>query len=376
MATLQIVPVQSRKHQKEFLNLPWTLYAKDPNWIPPLRLNQAELVNYKRHPFYLTAKIQTFLAYRDGVVCGRIAAIENEAHNRQYHDRVGFFGFFESINDVEVARGLFQAAEQWLAERQLTSVRGPCNPSLNYECGLLVDGFDSSPFFMMTYNPDYYGKLIEQAGYGKCQDMFAFWGHVDMLEQLDKKLDFVVSESTRRFRIETRRLDRKHFQRDVRLFLDIYNKSLVNTWGFVPMSDAEVDHMAASLKYLIVPEMTSIAEIDGKPVGAMFGLLDYNPRIRAIDGRLFPTGFLRLLWNRRAIKSVRLISTNVIPEYQKWGVGLVLVARILPDVLAWGIQEAEFSWVLESNHLSRSTLQRGGAKLSKIYRIYERAIGS
>lgn len=376
MANLQIVPVQSRKQQKDFLNLPWTLHSKDPQWVPPLRLNQAELAGFKRHPFYLTAKSQTFVAYRDGTPCGRIAAIENEAHNRQYQDRVGFFGFFESIDDVDVARGLFQAAEQWLAGRQLTSVRGPCNPSLNYECGLLVDGFDSPPFFMMTYNPAYYGSLIEQAGYGKCQDLFAFWGHVDMLEQLDKKLDFVVSESTRRFRIETRRLDRKHFQRDVRLFLDIYNRSLVNTWGFVPMSDAEVDHMAASLKFLIVPEMTSIAEIDGKAVGAMFGLLDYNPRIRAIDGRLFPFGFLRLLWNRRKIKSVRLISTNVIPEYQKWGVGLVLVARILPDVLAWGIQEAEFSWVLESNHLSRSTLQRGGAKLSKIYRIYERAIGS
>jgi GNAT superfamily N-acetyltransferase len=216
--------------------------------------------------------------------------------------------------------------------------------------------------------------LIEQAGYEKVQDMYAFWGHVNMLEQLDKKLEFVVNESMRRFNIKTRRLDRKHFHRDVRHFLDIYNRSLVNTWGFVPLSDAELDHMAGSLRHLIVPEMTSFAEVDGKVVGAMFGLLDYNPRIKQIDGKLFPFGFLRLLWNRRAIKRVRLISTNVIPEYQKWGVGLVLVARILPDVLSWGIEEAEFSWVLESNHLSRSTLQRGGAKLNKTYRLYDRRL--
>jgi GNAT superfamily N-acetyltransferase len=192
-----------------------------------------------------------------------------------------------------------------------------------------------------------------------------------MLEQLDKKLSFVAAESSRRFNITTRRLDASRFHQEVRMFLDIYNKSLVNTWGFVPLSDAEVDHMAKSMKHLIVPEMTSIAEIDGKPIGAMFGLLDYNPRIRDIDGRLFPFGFLRLLWNRRGIKQIRLISTNVLPEYQRWGVGLVLVARLVPDVLAWGIQEAEFSWVLESNHLSSSTLQRGGAKLYKTYRVYD-----
>jgi GNAT superfamily N-acetyltransferase len=155
------------------------------------------------------------------------------------------------------------------------------------------------------------------------------------------------------------------------MFLDIYNRSLVDTWGFVPLSDAEVDHMAAALKMLIVPEMTSIAEVDGRPIGAMFGLLDYNPRVRQIDGRLFPFGFIRLLWNRKAIQRIRLISTNVLPEFQRWGVGLVLVAKLVPEVLKWGITEAEFSWVLESNHLSRSTLQRGGAKLYKTYRIYQ-----
>ncbi len=137
------------------------------------------------------------------------------------------------------------------------------------------------------------------------------------------------------------------------------------------MSDAEIDHLAASLKHLIVPELTSIAEIDGRTVGFMFGLLDYNERIKRIDGRLFPFGFLRLLWNKKAIKRIRLISTNVIPEYQKWGVGLVIGSHLVPVAIDWGIEDAEFSWVLESNNLSFGTLKRGGAKITKTYRMFD-----
>jgi hypothetical protein len=259
----------------------------------------------------------------------------------------------------------------WLAKRGITDVRGPMNPSMNYECGLLIEGFDTPPFFMMTHNPPYYQRLIEGCGFGKVEDMFAFYGRVEKLGTLDKKLEFIKEECNRRFDIKLRRMDPKHFDRDVRLFLNIYNSALVGTWGFVPMSEAEVNHMAATLKYLIAPEMTTIAEIGGQAVGAQFGLLDYNPRIKQIDGRLFPFGFIRLLWNKKAIKRVRLVSTNVIPEYQRWGLGLVIASRIVPDAREWGIQEAEFSWVLESNKLSYGTLKRGGADITKRYRIFD-----
>ena len=250
-------------------------------------------------------------------------------------------------------------------------MRGPINPSLNYEVGLLIDGFDSPPTFMMTYNPPFYARLIEQCGFHKTQDMYAFWGEVGMLDSLDKKLDFVVREVISRFNVTLRRLDKRRFAEEVRTFLDIYNKSLVGTWGFTPLSDEELEFMSGEMKHLVVPELTTFAEVDGKPVASAFGLLDYNPRIKAIDGRLFPFGFLRLLWNRRKIDKVRLISTNVLPEYQRWGLGVVVLSRLVPEILDWGIREVEFSWVLESNDLSRKSLQRGGAKLIKTYRIYD-----
>jgi GNAT superfamily N-acetyltransferase len=376
MAEVVVEAVASRGQKKAAFNLPWKLYRDDANWIPPLRQNQKELMGFAKHPYYFQNEGQVFLAKRGGEAVGRVMAITNVEHNRRYKDQVGFCGFFESIDDAEVANALFDHAGRWLAERGLDTIRGPVNPSLNYEVGLLTDGFDTPPTFMMTYNHPYYVNLFEQAGFEKSQDLYAFDGHVDMLESLDKKLEFVIREATRRFKLETRRIDTKRFDSEVRMFLDIYNKSLVGTWGFTPLAEAEVDHIAKSMKHMIVPELTTICEVEGRPIAAVFGLLDYNPRVRQINGRLFPFGFLKLLTNRRKIKRVRLMSTNVIPEYQKWGVGLVALSRLVPEVLEWGIEEAEFSWVLESNHLSFKSLKRGGAILSKSYRIYDRPIPS
>lgn len=371
MEDVIVKPVRSRRERREFLLLPWQLYREDPHWIPPLLANQKELLGYKHHPFYDDAEIQTFLVYQDGRACGRVAAIVNRGHNRRFQDRVGFFGFFECIEDQQVATALFDAARAWLSERGLQQMRGPVNPSLNYECGLLVEGFDTPPFFMMTHNWPYYGRLIEGYGFQKAQDLFAFWGHINMLGTLDKKLDFVVEEATQRFGVKIRPLDTSRFVEEVRMFLDIYNQSLQATWGFVPLSEGEIKHLAKGMRHLIVPELTSIGEVEGRPIGVVFALLDYNQRIKEINGRLFPFGFLKLLSKRRELKRARVVSANVVPEYQRWGIGLVVLRGIVPSVLEWGVQEVEFSWVLESNHLSRRTLERGGAKVSKLYRLYD-----
>lgn len=371
MSSVVVKPVTSWSERRAFLGLPWVLYKGDPNWVPPLRMSQKELVGYSRHPFYEKNEVQTFLAWRDGRPVGRIAAIHNRGHNELYKEARGFWGFFESIDDPAVAGGLFDAVRDWFALRSIHLLRGPTNPSLNYECGLLIDGFDSPPTFMMTYNKPYYGALVEGWGFSKSQDLFAYMGHVDMLETLDQKLSFIVKLATERFNVKLRSMDTTRFTQEVEMFLEIYNSSLPGTWGFVPLSPAEVKHLAKGLKLLIVPELAIAAEVDGKPVGAVFALPDYNPRIKATDGRLFPFGFIKLLWNKRGIRRMRLLSTNVVPEYQRWGIGLVLAAGFVPKVREYGIQEAEFSWVLESNSLSRGTIERGGAKLTKTYRIYD-----
>ncbi|MCA9263144.1 MAG: hypothetical protein KDA60_04825 [Planctomycetales bacterium] len=372
MSAVRVIPVTTRRQKRQFLGFPWQLYRNDPHWVPPLRLNQKQLVGYARHPFYDDAQVQTFLAMRNGRICGRIAAIVNDVHNRTRQDEQrGFLGFFESENDPTVAHALFDAARGWLADHGQRQLRGPTNPSINYEWGLLIDGFEQSPTFMMTYNPPYYQELWESYGFVKAQDMYSFYGHKDGLEKLSEKVQFVATESARRLNLKLRRVDKRHFTRDVRIFLDIYNKALVGTWGFIPLSESEIVHLAASLRNLIVPDLTLIAEVGDEPVGALFGLLDYNPRIRDINGRLFPFGFLKLLNNRQQIQRVRLISTNVLPEYQRWGVGVVLTTALVEPALAFGVTEGEFSWVLESNHLSRKTLERGGLALEKTHRVYD-----
>lgn len=371
---IKIVTPVSRRDKKRFLLLPWEIYKNDPYWIPPLLASEKGLVGYAKEPFYERNQIQTFLAVRDDKVVGRIAAILNVGHLERYNDKVGFFGFYESIDDQAVADALFAAAADWLKERGCETMRGPMNPSMNHTVGLLIEGFDSSPFFMMTYNPAYYERLFESVGLAKSQDLYAFLGKIDMLPKVRERYLRTVEMIEERYAVKLRPLDKKNFETDVRMFLDIYNKSLSSTWGFVPFSDAELREMAASMKYLMVPELAIAAEIDGKTVGATFCLPDYNPRIKAINGRLFPFGFLKLLRKRSEIKKMRIISANVLPEFQMTGLGLVLLNALVPKTLEWGIQEAEFSWVLESNQYSRGSLEKAGTIRNKVYRVYDKKI--
>ena len=373
MSSTVIRPVFSRREQKLFLSFPWQLYRDDPHWVPPLRYYQKEMVGYRPHPFYHNNLAQTFLAYRDGEVCGRIAAILNRDHIFYRNDRRGFFGFFESVDDPAVADALFDAVRQWFAAQGIFKLRGPTNPSQNYEVGLLVDGFDSTPTFMMPYNKPYYPALLEGYGWQSSQNLYSFWGDIDMLPKVREKLRPIAEQIIERFEVKLRTLDRKHFREDVEKFLEIFNRSMVNTWNFVPMSQAEVQHIAAGLRHLLVPELACAAEVDGRMVGVALGVLDYNPRIKQIDGRLYPFGFLRLLRNKADIPLVRMISTNVLPAYQLMGIPLALQYAMLPVLQdkRFNLRECEFSWVMESNSLSFGSLKKGGAKIVKTHRLYD-----
>lgn len=371
MSSISVIPVSSKAQQKAFVRFAWDHYKGDPNWIPPLIHSIQELVNYRKHPFYDNAECQTFLAMDGDRIVGRIAAIIDHNHNEHHKELRGMFGFFESTDDQNVANALFDTAKEWFAAKNIFLMRGPANPSQNYEWGMLTEGFDSPPTFLMTYNKPYYDKLVKGYGFEKAQDLLSYEAPVEMLDSLDPKLLFVATEATKRFNIDVRPISKKNFANDVGIFLKIYNSALLAQWGFTPMSESELSATAANLKFLIATEMTTIAEVKGEGVGITFGLLDYNPLIKKINGKLYPFGWLRLLWGRRKLKRVRLMSTNVSPEYQRWGLGIVLMARMVPEVREWGIETGEFSWVLESNKLSRGTLERSGLVANKTYRIYD-----
>lgn len=375
MGSVLVKPVRSWGDRRRFVDLAWSLYRGDPNWIPPLRGNQRELLGYSRHAFYDNGRCQTFLAWRDGRPVGRIAAIINGEHNQRYREQRGFFGFFESVDDPSVSRPLFDAARDWLREQGMQGFRGPTNPSMNYECGLLVHGFDSPPTFMMTYNPPYYERLFEDYGLRKARDLVAYIGHKEQLPEIDHRLGPLTDQAQARCNAVVRPTSPKTFMADVNLFVELYNRSLDVNWGFAPLPKAEMRKLAASLKHLIVPELVIIAEVDGRGVGAIIGLPDYNPRIKQIDGRLFPFGVFRLLSKRHDIRRIRVLSINVVPEYQRWGLGLVLMRGLVPKAMELGIEEAEFSWIDEENHVARMGLEKGGAKVYKTYRMYELADG-
>ncbi|MGH7140146.1 MAG: GNAT family N-acetyltransferase [Pirellulales bacterium] len=373
MTDVSVRPVDSWRDRRRFIRFPFDLYRDDKNWTPPLLGNQRELLGYKRHAFYDNAECQTFLAERNGEVCGRIAAVVNRPHNDFYHERRGFFGFFESIDDRAVSRALFDAAAAWLKSRGMQTFRGPANPSMNYECGLLIEGFDDAPTFMMTYNPPYYPALVEDYGFAKGHDLLAYLGERGDLPNVAARLNPLADQAQARCQAEIRYTTRKTFKADVEAFIDLYNRTMTVNWGFVPLPPGEMRKLAASLEHLIVPELAVMADVDGQPVGAIIGLPDYNPRIKEIGGRLFPLGFLRLLSKKKDIKRVRIISINVVPEYQRWGLGLVLMKALSPKGMEMGFEEAEFSWISEDNDLARLGLEKSGAKVYKKYRMYDLA---
>jgi GNAT superfamily N-acetyltransferase len=371
MPQLIVKAVRTRRQKKLFLEFPWRLYQGDALWVPPMRRDQAGLVGYQPHPFYRRNECQTFLALRGSEVRGRIAAIQNRVHNEYHGEARGFFGFFECFDDAPVARALMDAARDWLAQQGLDRLRGPVNPGVNYSAGALVEGFDRPPSFLMPYNPPYYGRLLEDYGCRKSQDLLAFYGHRGMLADARGRLKRVLDGIVERFGIRLRHLDRKRFKTDAARFRSVLNQSLVGHWGFVPFAPEEIDELARDLSWLLVPELAVGAEIDGQLVGVAIALPDYSDRIREIDGRLFPFGFIRLLAGKRKITKYRVMAAHILPAYQRLGLGLVLMAAVVSPALGRGGQDVEFSWVAESNSLSRRPLEKFGVERIKTYRVFD-----
>jgi hypothetical protein len=373
---VKVRAVRSRRDRRAFLELPYRLYKGNVHWIPPLRTAQKGILDTRHHPFYKTSDVEMFLAERDGRAVGRVMAILNRAHNEFHGERTGFFGFFEVEHDPEVSRALMDAAREWLILRGAEVMRGPVNPSTNYECGLLVEGFDLDPAIMMTYNPPYYVELLESCGFKKAIDLYAYYVD-DRSLVTPEKLRRVADRLKEREKISVRTINLKDFAREVELVREVYNDAWSRNWGFVPVTREEFEHLAKDLKQIIDPELVYIAETreegraQPKPVGFFLAIPDFNQALKKINGRLLPFGIVKLLWYSRKITAIRIITMGVIRECQHLGVAALFYEEINRRGRARGYRSAEMSWVLENNELMNRAAKLLGGRRSKTYRIYE-----
>jgi GNAT superfamily N-acetyltransferase len=369
--SVTVRPVRTRADLRRFVAFPYRLHREDPLWVPPLRRDIYTILSRGKNPFFQRAEAEYFLALRDGRVLGRIAAIHNRAHNEFHEDRVGFFGFFETIDDQHVAGALFDAAAAWLRARGLETMRGPASFSTNDECGLLVDGFDTPPTVMNPHNPPYYGTLIEGAGFAKAKDLYQYQTPSD---RLPERLERAAKKVQQRLQLSLRPIDMKRFKEDIDSIKPLYNGAWEKNWGFVPMTDAEIDHLAKQLKPVIVPDLVVFAERAGTPIGFAAAIPDFNVALKANpSGRLFP-GILRILWRSRAIRRVRILLLGVAKEYRGLGAAELMYYWIWTKGTALGYNWGEAGWILEDNLPMRKGVEFMGFEPYKTLRMYDRPL--
>jgi GNAT superfamily N-acetyltransferase len=379
---VRIVPVTSKKQRHVFAKFPWRLYRNDPNWVPPLFGDRLTMLDPAKHPFYEHAEVQLFLAMRGDEVVGTISAHINHLHNEVFQDKVGFFGFFEVIEDYGVAEALLNTAADWLRERGMEAIRGPESFSQNEECGLLVDGFDMPPVVLMTYNPRYYQDFIERSGFEKAQDLYAWLIRTSIfdydVQRLPRKFLRVAEQARARENLVVRNVDMKRFDEEVELVKKVYNLGWEQNWGFVPLTDHELEHLAAEMKPIVDPDLIHIAEIDGEPVGISLGLPDVYQALRKARPQpnkwSFPLTVLKLLWHQRTINTFRLWALGVVPEYREMGIDALFYVEAARAAFGKGYEFCEMSWILESNDMMNRIIERLGGEIYKTYRLYEKPV--
>ena len=374
---IKIIPVKTKKELKQFIMLPFKLYKNDPYWVAPLIMDQKNFFDPKKNPYYEHSEVQLFLAEKDGEIVGRISAQTNTQHNKFHEDKIGFFGFFESINNQEIADKLVQAAYDWIKEKGMDTIRGPMNFSTNDECGLLVDGFESSPFILMTHNPPYYLELLTKTGIEKSMDMFAY---LIPKRPTPERLQRIVEKLQKRGRFIVRELsskNKKELRKDLEIVFTVYTKAWERNWGFVPMTEKEFFHLIDSVIDLVRPEFFYLAFVDDQPAGFYAALPDYNQILKKMKGRLFPFGIFHLLLGRNKITRMRVITLGVIKEYHNRGIDTVFYTKnfqIANEHKKLNIKEAEMSWILETNTMMNRIATNLGGWVHKTYRIFDKKI--
>ncbi len=375
-APIEVSLVASRKDRNAFIQFPWKIYKDDPAWVPPLIIERKAFLDRKRHPFYLHGDAALFLARRGTEIVGRIMASDDPNYNALHRSNVGCFGLFETIDDPEVVMALFRAASDWLRRKGRNEIIGPIDYSTNYVCGLLVEGFQYPPTLLTSHNPPYYQRLLESCGFSKVIDFYAWW--FSNPSQGVARLRRLTDKFANRNPATIREGDLKNIRLEGRRLREIYNQAWAKNWGFVPFTEAEVEHMTHELKPIVIPEWTLFAEVGDRPVGFILGVPDINVAFRKINGRLtrfgLPIGLIKLLYYKRKIKTARLIALGVIEEYRRAGIAEMLVLRVMEEGMVKRGFTGELSMTLENNFMINRFLAAIGAARYKTFRIYRRSL--
>ena len=354
-----------------FIRFPWKVYRGNPNWVPPL-ISEMKFILSEKNPFFQHAEAAYFLARKNGDIVGRIAAIVDRNHINMHNEQAGFFGFFECLPDRTIAQELLNTAAAWLKERSIEIMRGPVNPSTNDECGFLLEGFESPPMIMMTYTPAYYLDYMEQCVLATAKDLLAYISVIKDVSAASRLEKLASAIKARVPGLVVRPANMKNFRKELEAVKDIYNSAWGHNWGFVPMTDEEIESMAKRLKPLIVPELLIMAEVDGCPAGFFMAVPDYNQVLSRINGRLGPLELVKFLWYSRKISDIRVLTMGVKEEFRKRGIEGLLYLESFKAAMRKGYERAEMSWILEDNASMRKGCELMGGKLYKKYRIYEK----
>jgi hypothetical protein len=358
---------------RRFIRVPWAVYGDDPTWVPHLLLERREQFS-PRNPYFAHARCRFWLAYRGGRPVGRISAQIDELHEQRYRDATGFFGFLEAENEPETFHGLLSTVEVWLRERGMLRIRGPFNFSINQECGLLVDGYDTPPMIMMGHSRPYYAARLTAEGYEGIKDLLAYRLPTDFVAPELMKTVLARADGSARIRP----LRRSRFNEELEIIRDIFEDAWSTNWGFIPFTEDEVRHLGQNLRLLIDDDAVQIAEVDGVPAAMIVALPNLNEAIRDLQGRLLPFGWLKLLWRLkvRSPTTARVVLMGVRKRFQRSPLGAALGFLLIDALRSYGvrrgIQEVELSWILEDNMPMRNMLTMVGGVPYKRYRIYEK----
>ena len=367
---IRIETVDSLQKLREFVRFPLRIYSKDSPWVPPMWSDELKRLDPKQGPFFGHSDAQLFLARdNNGHPLGRIAAIKFNGHLQIYKDRLGFFGFFECINDQAVADQLIKTAKKWLNQNGLIKMRGPASFTINEQIGLLIENFDEPPTLLTTWNPPYYQRLLETAGLVKAEDLLA---REVILSDIDPQYLSRISRIGKRSKkISIREANLDNIENEIDILVKVYGEAWNENWGAVPISRNEFIKLVRELKPFLLPECTLIAEYDGIPVGVCVAIPDINSAIKACNGKLGPLGLIRFMLARRRTDLIRGVISGVLKPYRKKGIESAFGSRMLNKLIGTRYKRIEFSWMLESNFRVHRVLDSIGAQTTKRWRVYE-----